>query len=186
MKKLTKDLFIKIRDVKDLFVAPTQDPLSNYEYIQSGEAAFARAIRLLNTEKNKTISTIDICLPDSTIQSITIPELRRMIHYYLHFQLKDNNQNLILFKNDTKRILCNAIIFLFICMAIVTILGIESFIPHLPPLMRSVLVEGFTVIGWVVMWRPIELILNQWTALKIEEKVYKKLLKAEIKLSYQK
>lgn len=180
MKK--RNLIIKVNNIKDLLTPPTQDLLSDYDYIQSGEAALPYAIQYINPKEYKTIEIIDIYLPSTISQENNVEKIRHFIHHYLHFQIKENSKKMMLFKQNTFRIFRNAILFLMMCMGIVTIIGMETFLPNLPPLMRSVLVEGFTVVGWVVMWRPVELFLNQWTALKMEMQLYKKLLKADIKM----
>jgi hypothetical protein len=176
------DLNIKVIDIKDLFIAPSQDPLSNYEYVQCGEPAILRTIRYIKANGYKNITNLLISLPKNVASNINDSEVRDMIHYYIQFQLKENNENLMIFWRNTNRILCNAIIFLIFCMAIVAIVGVETFMPNLPSLLRSVLVEGFTVIGWVIMWRPIELILNEWTLLKIKNKIFRQLLKTNVKI----
>jgi len=182
MKKTKQNLTVNISSIKDLFVAPTQDPFSQYEYIQTGEAALERAIRYINIEKYKHILNLSIYLPLSPAKLPPVTEIRNMIHYYLNLQLKEIAEKLMLFKRNTVRIFRNAVIFLLLCMSIVTLIGMESFLPNLPPLVRTVLVEGFTVIGWVVFWRPIELFLNEWTSLTIEKNIYKQLLKTNIKI----
>lgn len=186
MKKLTRNLTIKVNNIHDILIAPTQDPLSEYDYIQSGEAALPRAIRYINPKEYKHISQITICLPSVGKEEKGLNKIRHIIQHYLNFQLKEDHRKMMVFKHNTARIFRNAIIFLIICMAIVTLIGMESFLPNLPPLMRSVLVEGFTVVGWVIMWRPIELILNRWTELKIESQIYQQLLKANIKINHDK
>ena len=178
-----RNLIIKLKELKDLLIPPTQDLLSDYDYIQSGEAALPRAIQYINPKEFKKLEEIEIYLPSSVVSEDNIEKIRLLIHRYLHFQMEEDNKKMVLFKHNTFRIFRNAILFLIVCMAIVTIIGMETFVPNLPPLMRSVLVEGFTVVGWVVMWRPIELILNQWTALKIETQIYKKLLEAKVTLN---
>lgn len=184
MHKLNQNLIVKVKDIKDLFIAPIQDPLSDYEYIQNGETALTYIISYIDPKQSKGLSTISIYIPTASFQEINKEKICRDIHHYLTSQIKENQKKLIIFKHNTTRIFRNAIIFLIICMAIVTVLGLPSFLPNMPPLMRSVLVEGFTVIGWVVMWRPIELILNQWTTFKLENKIYEKLLKATIELNH--
>ncbi len=183
MNPSKKDLNIRVMDIKDLLIAPPEDPLSDIDYIQSGEAALPRAIRYINQKEYKDISAINIYSPSLETDVTTLEKVRHMIHHYLHFQIKEDDRKMIVFKRNTARIFRNAVIFLVICMSIVTILGMESFLPNLPPLMRSVLVEGFTVVGWVIMWRPIELFMNQWTGLKLENRMYQQLLKAEIRVS---
>lgn len=54
--------------------------------------------------------------------------------------------------------------------------------PNLPALLRDSLIEGVTVIGWVALWRPTEMILDELGTLLKRGNVYRKLNKAPIRL----
>lgn len=44
----------------------------------------------------------------------------------------------------------------------------------------KVLTEGFTVIGWVVLWKPVELVINELGQLRRKNKIYQNLLNTSI------
>lgn len=56
---------------------------------------------------------------------------------------------------------------LFICLAIAQVISSK----HSDAGLAVIAQEGFTIIGWVAMWRPIEVILYDWFPLR-EEKLY--------------
>lgn len=176
-----KDLVIHIHDVRDLFVAPPYDPLSDYEPARNGEAALTRAIRL-GESGQCDFTRLILHLPRIKAATIKPGDVSKMLHHYLEGQLEENKLNLSAFRYNVVRIFRNAFLFLAVCMAIVTIVGNESIMPNMPNLVRSVLTEGFTVIGWVVLWRPVELILNELEPMSKKNKIYHSLLRAKVKI----
>jgi hypothetical protein len=45
---------------------------------------------------------------------------------------------------------------------------------------REVLREGLVITGWVVMWRPIEVLLNDWRPLVRQRRLCERVIEAEI------
>lgn len=69
---------------------------------------------------------------------------------------------------------------LFACLGIAQLISAK----HSDTGLAVVAREGFTIIGWVAMWRPIEVILYDWIPLR-EEKLYlEKIATLEIDLNY--
>lgn len=68
---------------------------------------------------------------------------------------------------------------LFVCLAIAQLISSK----HSGTDLALVAHEGFTIIGWVAMWRPIEVFLYDWIPLR-EEKLYlEKIATLEIDLN---
>lgn len=40
--------------------------------------------------------------------------------------------------------------------------------------------EGFTILGWVSLWRPLEILLYEWWPLGKKERLYRRLARAEV------
>lgn len=182
MKKLPSPFVIKVHNLIDILVAPAKNPLSNYEPTHRGEAALETSIRRWYLSGRQEISSIDIHLPSEQMKVEDLNVVREKFYRYLQGQLDDNKEDLFLFKKNLFYVFRNAILFLTFCMTLVVIIANESVFPNMPPLMRSVLKEGLTVIGWVSLWRPTELTLSEFGQLKKENLVYKKLLDAPINL----
>ncbi len=68
---------------------------------------------------------------------------------------------------------------LFACLGVAQLIASEHSDSGLAVIAR----EGFTIIGWVAMWRPIEVILYDWFPLR-EEKLYlEKISKLDIEVN---
>lgn len=180
MKKSSRNFVLKTHNLTDLIIAPTQDALSDYEPARSGEAVLPRAIRKWEATGRWEIKNIEIHLSHSALNATPESDVKKMLHRYLEKQLADNQENLFIFKRNASRVFRNSFLFLVICMAIVSILSNENFLPNMPPLLRTSFVEGVTVIGWVALWRPVEMILDELGILLKTRKIFQKLIKVPI------
>lgn len=101
--------------------------------------------------------------------------------------LKEAIKNHFLYKKvlteiDLKRLLQRgrrnltiAVIFLFLCLLMIRLLStFES------GLLKTMLSEGFTIIGWVAMWEPINVFLYGWWPIVQKRNIYRKILKTDV------
>ncbi len=126
-------------------------------------------------------SNIIINLPSKKLNEIDTNQISAKFIHYLRGQLEENMEKMYLFKKNLIRVFRNAFLFLTLCMLLVSIFAHPSFMPNMPQVIRKVLTEGFTVIGWVVLWKPVELVINELGQLKKKNKIYKKLINTPIK-----
>jgi hypothetical protein len=55
-----------------------------------------------------------------------------------------------------------------------------------PSLFKSILAEGFTIIGWVGLWHPVETLLYDWIPIARENDVYQFIQAMDIEILPQK
>ena len=68
-----------------------------------------------------------------------------------------------------------AVIFLFLCLLMIRLLStFES------GLIKTMLSEGLTIIGWVAMWEPINVFLYGWWPIVQKRNIYRKILKTDV------
>ena len=70
------------------------------------------------------------------------------------------------------------LLFLFICISLRTALGFLS--SHT---FGSIFLEGLSIVGWVAMWRPIQIFLYDWWALYRKKRVYDKIRDMPMEIS---
>ena len=71
-----------------------------------------------------------------------------------------------------------AVVFLFICLLIIGLLStVEG------GLLKTMLAEGLTIIGWVAMWEPVNVFLYGWWPLVQKKNIYNKILGMDVKVS---
>ena len=74
---------------------------------------------------------------------------------YCTLKLEDNDAQLRLMRREAGRLLLRGVLILLICVGVSSVFRSEA-LTFLPPLINSALGEGFNVIGWVMLWRPVE------------------------------
>lgn len=178
-RKESDNFIVKVHDLTDLVIAPQQNPFSDYEPECTGQAALPRAILRWESTGCCDFTNIMIHLPTKKAKETDKSKVSQMFYHYINNRIEENKDNMFLFRRNLTHALRNAIIFLTFCMGLVTLLNSPAVLPNMP-IFRSVLTEGLTVIGWVALWRPVELVLNDLGLLKKERFIYQKLLKTKI------
>jgi hypothetical protein len=97
-------------------------------------------------------------------------ELRQPIHNYFAYRAAETRRRRRLFFRDGRRSLFAALVFLFVCIAIRQLILLVG---H--GLAAQIADEGLYIVGWVAMWRPLEIFLYGWQAIRHRERLFDKL-----------
>jgi hypothetical protein len=150
------ELVVQVGDVRHLFVAPDTDPLAQHEGEVMGEPALLRvARRLMAARELRGTHKLVVLLPPEKIEPGLEERTRAALERYCKLKVEDNDAQLRLMRRDAGRLLVRGILILMVCMGLSSVFNSESF-TLLPPLISRTLGEGFNVIGWVMLWRPVE------------------------------
>jgi hypothetical protein len=150
------DLVVPVGDIRDLFTAPDTDPLAQHEGEVMGEPALLRVARRLMAERKMSgARKLVVLLPADKIEPGLTERARAALVRYCTLKLEDNDAQLRLMRREAGRLLLRGILILLVCMGLSSMFNSEA-ITILPPLINSTLGEGFNVIGWVMLWRPVE------------------------------
>jgi len=150
------ELVVQVGEIRDLFAAPDTDPLAQNEGEVMGEPALRRVARkLMALGKLSGPRKLVVLLPGDKIEPGLAERARLALVRYCTLKLEDNDAELRLMRRDAGRLLLRGTLILFVCVGVSSVFRSES-ITFLPPLLNSALGEGFNVIGWVMLWRPVE------------------------------
>jgi hypothetical protein len=69
-------------------------------------------------------------------------------------------------------------IFLVICISLRTGFGFLSVHPF-----GNIILEGLSIVGWVAMWRPIQIFLYDWWSLYRRKKIFEKIRDMDVEIS---
>lgn len=141
------------------------------------EDAAAYILHAVEEFKSDTPMQLVIYLSESTESKIAEKDIIDAIHN--HFSYESH-----LVWRKIKRLLKEgqisfliALVFLGICMLIA-----HFIIASYPSLLAKIISEGFIIIGWVAMWRPIDLFLYGWWPKLNHEQLLKKISEIPIKI----
>jgi hypothetical protein len=149
------ELTVQVAKVEHLFVPPDTNPLAQHEGEVMGEPALMRVARRLMAARNMSgTKKLVVLLPREHIEPGLAGRVRAALVRYCALKLEDNAAELAIMRRQAGRLLVRGILILVVCVAISTAFRSELF--PLPPLINNGLGEGFNVIGWVMLWRPVE------------------------------
>jgi len=152
----SEELVVQVGEIRDLFTAPDTDPLAQHEGEVMGEPALLRlARRLMAAGKMSGARTLVVLLPGDKIEPGLAERARRALVRYCTLKLEDNDAQLRLMRREAGRLLMRGMLILLVCVGVSSVFRSGN-IAFLPPLINNALGEGFNVIGWVMLWRPVE------------------------------
>jgi hypothetical protein len=150
------EIVVTVSDVRDLFVAPDADPLALPEGEMMGEPALLRVVRrLMAARKMSGVHKLVVVLPPEKITAGLEERTRQALVRYCSIKIEDNDAELRVMRREAGRLLLRGVLILLVCMGVSSLFNSDTF-TALPPLLSSTLGEGFNVIGWVMLWRPVE------------------------------
>jgi hypothetical protein len=114
-------------------------------------------------------------LPADELSSSLSSELPQSIHNYFAYRLSESQRRLRLFFRDGRLALGIGVAFLFVCvvlrqLALATRAGAVS----------EIVAEGLLIVGWVAMWRPLEIFLYGWWPIRRRCRILAKLAKIPV------
>jgi hypothetical protein len=121
-----------------------------------GEPALRRVVRkLMAARKMSGVQKLVVLLPEDKIEPGLAERAHRALVRYCTFKLDDNEAELQIMRREAGRLLLRGLLILLVCVGISSLFRSET-LTFLPPLINDALGEGFNVIGWVMLWAPVE------------------------------
>ncbi len=96
--------------------------------------------------------------------------LSKAIHNYFSYRKQTANRELHQILRQGRISLLIGLLFLIICISmskLVSLINNDTVTP--------ILTEGLLIIGWVAMWRPLEIFLYDWWPIRYKQQVFDKL-----------
>ena len=101
--------------------------------------------------------------------------LAEAIHNYFAYREEEARRRLRLFLRDGRIALAAGLSFLFVCIAIrQLVLTVGQGLP------AQIADEGLYIVGWVAMWRPLEIFLYDWRPIRRRAQLFAKLARIPI------
>ena len=153
------ELVLTLSDAGHLFNAPAANPLSRSDSESLGISGFQHLLNLLHMERNRQrASTLRLFLPPDKAAKTSNEHATLALHRLAELRLEQEQRELCNTYRYGWRVFLLAFVALAICLALSSLFGseiTEGMRPHL----RKTLEYSFEIIGWVMMWHPIEVLL---------------------------
>ncbi len=120
--------------------------------------------------------TLEIFMTDEMDSSIDRTVVREAIRAYFEYESKLARSNLRKRLRMARFFFFMGFATLFICLSIARFITSLELNSEIGDIVR----EGFVIIGWVAMWRPIEVLLYDWWPIREQRKIYDKIAALEV------
>lgn len=165
---------MKLKQLKQLF--STHDPAPFRERDLEDDAVEY----IVQSLKELTLASparLVIYLPPNEMRSDTKEETTQAIHNYFSYEEEITRKKLKILFRQGQLYFVIGLIFLSTCLygSYYVLSGTDSIMNH-------ILGEGLNIIGWVAMWRPLEMFLYDWRPLSRVRKYYQKLMSIEVQI----
>ena len=119
--------------------------------------------------------TLIVHLPADQLPSAGIPDLATAVHHYFSYREAHERRRLRLLFHEGRIALATGLAFLLLC----TLLRELAF-SFGSGAVSDIIGEGMLIIGWVAMWRPLEIFLYEWVPIRRRCQVLAKLSQAPV------
>jgi len=119
--------------------------------------------------------TLVVYLPADQASTVQTSDLEQSIHNYFAYRLNETRRRLRLFFRDGRIALGIGLAFLFVCIALRQIV-----MAAWRGTISEIAEEGLLIVGWVAMWRPLEIFLYEWWPIRRRTRVFAKLARMPV------
>jgi len=157
---------IELRDLRQLFNTLDPAPFHERDLDPEAEAYIVDALREIGSAH---AARLVFYLPAPLVQDAEAQSLDLAVHNYFRFRAEHAGRDLRTMLKFGSASLAIGIAFLFAC------LSAREFLPPLLGARSRILDEGLLIIGWVALWRPLEIFLYDWWPIRRKQAVLRQL-----------
>ena len=118
-----------------------------------------------------------IHLPAEQLPAARSANLEKAIQNYFAYRLDETQRNMRFHFREGRAALVIGVMFLVVCITIRQL----AFVVPAGPIAR-ILQEGLLILGWVAMWRPLQLLLYDWWPIRHRARLFARLAETRVDL----
>lgn len=170
------DLLIEVRlnAVRQLFNTLDPSPFHEKDLDSAAERYLVSAVEELPAD---AAFKVVVHLPATELATEQAQLLPEAIHNYFAWQTSEVRRRLRSHLREGRDALVMGALFLALCVAISAFVG-----SRLTGLLADFLSEGTLIIGWVALWRPVDLFLYAWRPLRRQWRNLERIAGAPVEL----
>jgi len=172
---------MELDDLAHLVVAPEQDPFSERPMEYLGQSAVARMMHLYRPtafQKRKRYRLV-LRMPREKVSPDTASQAKALISKYGAKMIEDNNIRIKQIQTKGRRQLPYALTILVVCISLGVVFGLEVFIDK-NPILALAISEGFYIVGWIALWRPMDALIFDPMEVRMENKLLRQMIDMQI------
>jgi hypothetical protein len=163
---------IRLSDLRQLFNSLDPAPFHEKDLDRDAEEYIAGSADEFSPG---TPLELVIHLPTTQVGGATRSDVPRAVHNYFAYREEEQTRRIRFELRQGRAALAIGLAFLAICMVLRQIAGS---LPY-PPLQETFR-ESLLILGWVAMWRPLQIFLYDWWPLRHYAALYRKLARMPV------
>ena len=160
--------------VQQLFNSFDPSPFHEKDLDRDAEEYIAGAVDELRSGQPVRLV---VHLPPEQLSASPTFDLEKAVQHYFAYRLDETHRNLRFHFREGRVALAIGVAFLIVC---ITIRQLAFVVPGGP--FARVLQEGLLILGWVAMWRPIQLLLYDWWPIRYRARLYARLATMQVEV----
>jgi hypothetical protein len=153
------EIVLPLSEIAHLFNAPTVEPLSRSPPEVLGVSGVDYLLSLLHLDKKtQQARKLSILLPSAKTSPTLAAQTTRALHRLAEWRIEQQRREL----RDTYRYGWKAagiaVVILAVCLAFSSLFT-SDLTEGMRPLLRMTFEYGFEIIGWVILWHPIDVLV---------------------------
>ena len=158
-------VLLPLRDMAQMFNAALVDPLSPSPPEVLGISGVQYVLEQLETRRSVEAETLHVVLPDSKITPGLADDTRQALQRYAHYRIQKQQALARETRRRGRRVTLAAVVLLAFFLALSQLFA-SDITEGMRPLLRKTLEYGFEIVGWVMLWHPIEVLVFEPIAIK--------------------
>jgi hypothetical protein len=175
-----RELVLPLTDIAHLFNAPRIEPLSRSPPEVLGVSGVDYLLSLLHLDKKwQRARRLSILLPPGKATPALAEQMTTALHRMVRLRIEQQRRQL----RDTYRYgwkaAAIAVVILAICLSLSSVFTSDQG-EGTRPLLRKTFEYGFEIVGWVILWHPIEVLVFEPLAIRSRIAALKTLATVEV------
>jgi hypothetical protein len=166
-------------DMAHMFNAPPVDPLSSSPPEILGISGASYVLGQLETRRQVKAEILHILLPDGKITSGLAEQTRHALERYAEYRIHEQQALASETRRRGWRVTVASLVLLAFFLSLANFFGSEA-TEGMRPLLRQTLEYGFEIVGWVMLWHPIEALVFEPIAIKHKITALRRLMQLQI------
>jgi hypothetical protein len=170
----SKIIALHLDDINHLFIEPELNPFLNCRLYNSG---IEEIISTLRREKSIKDIQLRVFIPEEQITPDLARETKDALETYGEYQIGENQNELDVLRNNGWRALFLGI---FVVVAVYLLGGLITEQEFIPKVTGGILLEGLTILSWVMIWHPLGIFLYDLSPYRQNIRTYRAISRAEV------
>jgi hypothetical protein len=176
----TEELLLQLEDVSHLFNAPSLAPLSSGPTEGLGVSGVAHLLNLLHLDKKRQrLRTLSLQLPAEKAASASPEQLTEAVRRHAQWRIEHEQREMRNTYRYGWKVTGFALVMLAVCLALSSLFA-SDLTEWMRPLIRKTFEYGFEIIGWVLLWHPIDLLVFTPVAIRARLAALKTLASVDV------